>query len=83
MPGTGAVHRRFPGMSASRPRNPIDRLSAADSMIALLGRLNTDRFPPEERMAVATTQVEAIDEWLAAYLEIKESACRQRFRRAA
>ena len=47
----------------------IDRLSRADSVITLLGRLNVERFPPEERMAVARLQVEAIDEWLAAYLE--------------
>ena len=48
---------------------PIDRLSSADSVITLLGRLNVEPFPPEERMAVAQLQVEAIEEWLAAYLD--------------
>ena len=48
---------------------PMDRLSCADSVITLLGRLNVERFPPEERMAVARLQVEAIDDWLAAYLD--------------
>jgi hypothetical protein len=48
---------------------PIDRLSSADSMITLLGRLNVEPFPPEERMAVARLQVEAIEDWLAAYLD--------------
>ncbi len=48
---------------------PIDRITCAESMITLLGRLNVDRFPPEERMAVARVQVEAIDDWLAAYME--------------
>ncbi len=47
----------------------IDPLTSADSVIALLGALSTDRFPPDERIAVANVQVEAAEEWLAAYLE--------------
>jgi hypothetical protein len=52
-------------------------MDRADSVITLLGRLNTDEFPAEERMAVATSQVQAIDEWLDAYLELT-AATRQR-----
>ncbi len=51
------------------PSQRIDPLTAADSVIALLGDLNTDKFSPDERIAVANVQVEAAEEWLAAYLE--------------
>jgi hypothetical protein len=50
-------------------KNPIDRMSHADSVMALLGRVNVNNFPGEERIAIATVQVEALDEWLAADLE--------------
>ena len=43
----------------------IDPLSSADSVLAILSRVNIERFPPEERMAVSTVQVEALDEWLS------------------
>ena len=56
-------------MRESMHKNPIDRLSHADSVIALLGGLDIERFPTDERIAVASLQVEAIEEWLAAYLE--------------
>ena len=35
-------------------KNPIDRMTAAESVATLLSRLNVDKFPTEERMAVAT-----------------------------
>ncbi len=60
------MFQHYGGMAAMNPKMDIDRLSRADSVITLLGRLNVERFPPEERMAVARLQVEAIDEWLAA-----------------
>ena len=34
-------------------------------------RLDVDSFPNEERMAVAISQIEAIDEWLSAYLQMR------------
>ena len=49
---------------------PIDRMTAADSVLSLLGRLDVQKFPNEERMAVALVEIEAIDEWLAAYLDV-------------
>jgi len=52
-------------------RHPIDRMSAADSIATILGRLDVERFPLGEQLAVATMQVAAIEEWLAAYLEAK------------
>lgn len=56
-------------MHATSPRNAIDRMTHADSVITLLARLDVEHFPPDERMSVATVQVEAIEEWLAAYLD--------------
>jgi hypothetical protein len=58
-------------------KNPIDRMTAAESVATLLSRLNVDKFPTEERMAVATVQIAAIDEWLAAYLEMRAPSQRQ------
>ncbi len=54
-----------------RRKQPLDRMTAADSLITLLGHLDVEKFPSEERMAVAIVQIEAIDEWLAAYLEMR------------
>ena len=56
-------------MGSAAHKNPIDRISHADSVMSLLSRLNVAAFPGEERIAVATVQVEALDEWLAADLE--------------
>ena len=44
----------------------IDPLSSADSVLTLLGRLDPQRLPSGERMAVATKQIEAVEEWLSA-----------------
>jgi hypothetical protein len=49
---------------------PIDRMTAADSVLTLLGRLDVQKLPNEERMAVALVEIETIDEWLAAYLDV-------------
>jgi len=54
-----------------RRKQPLDRMTAADSLITLLGHLDVEKFPSEEQMAVAIAQIEAIDEWLAAYLEMR------------
>lgn len=56
-------------MSDSPANQRIDPLTSADSVIALLGALNTAKFSPDERIAVASVQLEAADEWLGAYLE--------------
>ena len=56
-------------MGSAAHKNPIDRMSRADSVMALLSCLNVASFPGDERIAVATVQVEALDEWLAADLE--------------
>ncbi len=61
-------------MQADTHSNPIDRISHAESVIALLGRVNADKFPADERMAVASVQIEAIDQWLAAYLDVSAMA---------
>ena len=53
-----------------RHKQSIDRLTAAQSVLELLGRLDVRKFPPEERMDVAIVEIKALDEWLAAYLDI-------------
>jgi len=58
-------------------KHPIDRMAAAESIVTILGRLNVERFPAEERMAVAKVQIAAIDEWLEAYLETRGASQRQ------
>ena len=40
----------------------------ADSVIALLGKLDVERLPPHEGRAVGEVQAKAVDEWLAAYI---------------
>ena len=49
---------------------PIDRMTAADSVLSLLGQLDLRKLPSEERMAVAIVEIKALDEWLAAYLDV-------------
>ena len=58
-------------------KHPIDRMAAAESIVTILGRLNVDKFPAEERMAVASVQIAAIDDWLDSYLEKRGAAQRQ------
>ena len=53
-------------MGRSDHGNPIDPKSGADTVLSLLSQVNSATFPHEERMAVATVQVEALDAWLAA-----------------
>jgi mono/diheme cytochrome c family protein len=50
-------------------KQPIDRMTAAESIATILGRVNVEKFPYEERVAAATAQIAAIEEWLDAYLE--------------
>jgi hypothetical protein len=47
-------------------KQSIDRLTAAQGVLELLGRLDVRKLPSEERMAVAVVEVKALDEWLAA-----------------
>ena len=46
----------------------IDPVSSADSVLTILSRVDIQSFPPDERMAVSTMQVEALDEWLSEIL---------------
>ena len=56
-------------MPARVQSQPIDRLSSADSVLALLAGVGSGKLPPDERMALATVQIEAAEEWLAAFME--------------
>ena len=48
------------------------RMWQADSVIALLGKLDVERLPPHEGRAVGEVQARAVDEWLAAYIDLRE-----------
>ncbi len=50
----------------------VARMWRADSLIALLGKLNVDKLPPHERRAVGECQAKAVDEWLAAYVDLRK-----------
>lgn len=41
---------------------------AAESVLALLGQLDVQQLPSEERIAVAAVEIEAAEEWLASSL---------------
>jgi hypothetical protein len=58
-------------MSNPVHKQPIDRLSAADSVLALLSHLRPENIPRGERLAVANTQIEATEQWLSAYMEFE------------
>jgi hypothetical protein len=58
-------------MSDPVHKQPIDRLSAADSVLSLLADLRPENIPREERLAVANTQIEATEQWLSAYMEFE------------
>ena len=64
----------FSAQSPTTRNHAIDRLSAAECVATLLGRVNIDGFPLPERIAVANLQVAAIEEWLAVYLEARAGA---------
>jgi hypothetical protein len=54
------------------------RIEAAESVIALLTRLNASRFPSEEQVAVAVCQMRALREWIEA---IRAAKAHSRFQR--
>ncbi len=41
-------------------KQPIDDVTAADSVVALLSELNTEKFPREERLAISRLQSSAL-----------------------
>ncbi|HWT29840.1 MAG TPA: hypothetical protein VN240_02310 [Propylenella sp.] len=56
--------------------DPAARMWQADDIIALLGKLDLERLPPDERRAVGEVQARAVDDWLAAYIAVREEdAC--------
>ncbi len=48
------------------------RMWQADSVISLLGKLDLERLPPDEIRAVGEVQAKAVDDWLAAYVDLRE-----------
>ena len=63
----------------SKVTHPIDRLTAAESIATLLSRLDVERFPEAEALAVGRLQKQAIDEWLAANRALKEDAANESY----
>ena len=59
------------------PTQPIDRLSAADSVLSLLAALRGEKISPAERMAVANLQIETTEEWLSAYMQIEAASAKK------
>lgn len=49
------------------------RMWEADSVVSLLGKMDPEKLPPHERQAVGACQAEAVEKWLAAYIELRES----------
>ena len=47
------------------------RMWQADSVIALLGKLDVERLPFDESRAVGEVQAKAVDDWLAAYIDLR------------
>lgn len=72
--GTSGAFRRFPLMPQRAHTQPIDRLSAAESVLSLLGGLSLANAPTQERMALATVQIEATEEWFSAYMELEANS---------
>lgn len=59
------------------------RIWEAESVIAILGKLDPDRLPPGEGRAVGECQARAVESWLAAYLDLSAGAVRRRGVRGA
>jgi hypothetical protein len=53
----------------------INRLSAAESIVTLLGQLDGSRFPWEERIAVGACQAKALDAWFEAHDGERSGRC--------
>jgi len=58
--------------------DPAARMWQADDIIALLGKLDLERLPPDERRAVGEVQARAVDDWLAAYIAVREEDARSK-----
>jgi hypothetical protein len=53
-----------------RTRQPIDPMTAADSVVSLLDQLKVKELPPEERMAVAEAKIRYGKARLAAWKQL-------------
>ena len=45
----------------------------ADSVVSILAKMDPEKLPPHERQAVGSCQAQAVEKWLAAYIEFRES----------
>jgi hypothetical protein len=50
-----------------------ERLWQADGLVTLLAKVDPEKLPPQERNAVGECQAQAVDEWLAAYIELRKT----------
>jgi hypothetical protein len=58
-------------MSYSEPSGaePAARMWEAESIVALLAKMDPDQLPDHEGQAVGACQARAVEDWLAAYIE--------------
>jgi hypothetical protein len=56
----------------------VARIEAAESIIALLAQLNVSKFPWEERIPLAVSQMTATREWIEAIRSVKANLRFQR-----
>lgn len=59
-------------MARSELTQPAERMWEADSVVSLLAKMDPEKLPPHERQAVGSCQAEAVENWLAAYIEFRE-----------
>lgn len=59
--------------SGQRASEPASRLWEADSVVSLLAKMDPENLPAHERQAVGSCQAKAVENWLAAYIEFRES----------
>ena len=69
--GTGVELPRCARMRSARHIQPIDRLSCAESVLALLAGVDGCKAVPAERMALATVQIETAEQWFSAFMEVE------------
>ncbi len=62
--------------NSQQEREPATRMWEADSVVSILAKMDPEKLPPHERQAVGLCQAEAVENWLAAYIEFRESGAK-------
>lgn len=56
---------------------PTARMWEADGVVSLLAKMDPEKLPAHERQAVGSCQAKAVEKWLAAYIEFRESGAKR------